>query len=327
MATIALITNETPENSPKSAVWQLLWRYRKKGNDARVINGTLFNLLGLLFKNADIYDFHGHKPAWIIPLLNIFQRNSAKVVSLRENDARRSIRRFVGIKFADQIITSSRSQQYQIYQHYKLLPSYIPEGVQLLEKTINPSTGSGLTVRNSNRLTVGAAKLVRQGKKNLNHFAIIAEEKQLKKILRQFKSKRIKLCLIDKNKIDSPETVITMKNSAGLLLFEHIASIDTLRELALYGLPIITIDSSLNREAFRDEASYIFKATPRTINTAIKALVKNYPRHRKDALKLQKFVANLFNWDVVANEYLFAYRKSESINIPVDSLIPSKTGI
>lgn len=297
MAKIVLITNKPLQETPKDPVWQLYWQYKKLGNETIVfLVENLFDLFRLPFLRADIFDFHTKKFIFLFALTRLLNPNSITVWSISPENFKHTLATRVAVKFFDRVIASSRDIQYEVYQRYKVLPSYIPNGVILAHKS------------------------PKQGKKNLNHIAVLCEQSKFKKTLRFFKNKRIKFCFIDREKIESEETLTTMKNSAGLLILDNNLKTDDLRKLALYGLPIITLESETIHDAIRGEAITIDKATPKQITEAIKLLSKNYPHHKKLASSLQKYVTNLFNWEVIARHYLSSYKNKDKEFIPLDSV-------
>lgn len=297
MAKIILITNPRPTAQEQEANFQLLWQYRKRGNDASLQTGGLFATLFCLFTtNADVYDFHTLRSAILIPLFQIFHPQASLIFSLYGIEKTSGLGYYVGIKFADQIVTAEKIMQYQIYRKHKRLPVYIPLGASL--------------AKNFNK----------QGKKNFTRFALIADEKRTKNITRRYKSKRVKFCAIADSEIESEDSLTTMQNVAALFLLKTNLNAVTLRKLALLNLPIVTFDTENHRDIFRHNALYIPYASPLAIGNAVKELKNNYAQYRAKARSLQKFTANLFSWETIAGEYLNAYQKPKATTVLLDSL-------
>ncbi|MDO8512827.1 MAG: hypothetical protein Q7S57_06160 [bacterium] len=297
MAKILLITNPRPTAQEQEVALQLLWQYRKRENDASLQPGGFFSTLVSLFTtNADVYDFHDLHSALLIPLFQILRRNSSIVFSLYGSERTKGLGYYIGIKFADQIVTSEKTLQYEIYRKYGRLPTYVPLGATL------------------------SKKFLRQGKKNFTRLGLIADQKRTNNITRRYKSKRVKFCAISENEIDSDDSFTTMQNVAALFLLKTNLDTGTLRKIALLGLPIVTFDTEHSRDIFRNNALYIPFASPLAVENAIKELKRNYSQYRAKAKSLQKFTTNLFSWETVAGEYLNVYQKSKLTGVPLDSL-------
>jgi len=304
MAKIILITNPHPTIQEQEAVLQLLWQYRKRENDAVTQTGGFFaSLITLFTTSADVYDFHNMRSATLLPLFQLFHRDASNVLSLYGSERSKGLGFYIGIKFADQIVTSEKTLQYEIYQKYGRLPAYIPLGATL-------SKGS-----------------FHQGKKNFTHLGLIADQKRTNNITRRYKSKRVKFCAIPEDEIESADSLATMQNIAVLFLLKTDLSTGVLRKIALLNIPIVTFDTELNRDIFRNNALYIPYASPLAIDNAIKELKKNYAKYRAKAKSLRKFTANLFSWENVSNEYLNVYQKSKLTPVALDSLSKQGTAI
>jgi hypothetical protein len=301
MAKIILITETKATARQNEAVLQLLWQYFKRGNNAFHQTGGLFATLFCLFTtNADVYDFHDPRSALLIPLFQILHQGSMIIFSLYEKTST-GLGYYFGVRFADQIVTSQKTLQYEVYQKYHRLPSYIPLGAALSGKT------------------------VKQGKKNFTRFALIADEKRTKNIIRRYKSKRVKFCALSENEIESVDSLTTMQNVAAIFLLKTNLDAGTLRKITLLNLPIVTFDTEEHKDVFRENAMYIPFASPLAIDNAIKELKNNYSQYRAKAKKLQRFTTNLFSWETIASEYLAVYQKTKLTAVPLDSLSKPET--
>lgn len=304
MAKIILITNPRPTAQEQEADLQLLWQFRKRGNDASLQASGFFTALVTLFAtSADVYDFHDLRTAILIPLFQVVHRNASIILSLYDLEKTKGFGFRLGRKFADQVITSEKTLQYKIYRKYGRLPSYVPLGATL------------------------SGKSLKQGKKNFTRLGLIADQKRTNNITRRYKSKRVKFCTIAEQDIESADTFTTIQSVTALFLLKTDLDVSMLRKFALLGLPIVTFDTEAYRDIFRHNALYIPYASPVAIDNATKELKKNYSKYRAKAKSLQCFTTNLFSWENVASEYLAVYQKSKISTVSVDSLSKPQTAV
>jgi hypothetical protein len=302
MAKIILINNPRPTAQEQEAMLQLLWQFRKRGNDATLQTGGFFATLVTLFATrADVYDFHDLRSSFLIPLSHLIHRDASIILSLYGLEKARGLSFYIGIKFADQIVTSEKTLQYEIYQKYGRLPAYVPLGATL------------------------SKKFFKQGKKDLSRLGLIADQKRTNNITRRFKSKRVKFCTISEQEIESADSFTTIQSVAAFFLLKTDLDTNILRKFALLGLPIVTFNTETYRDIFRNNALYIPYASPLAIDNATKELKNKYSKYRAKAKSLQKFTTNLFSWETVSGEYLGVYQKSNLKSVSIDSL--SKTQV
>lgn len=307
MANIILVAGKNSSEQEKHTANKLSAQFSEHGHSVTVLNSALITLfVKLAFSDADVIDFHDSRSSLLIPLLKFLKRKTTIVFSLHEraefNPKNNFIKRvkirlgaYLGILYARQIVASQKNLQYFIYRRFSILPSYIPQGVDI-------------------------AKLAHK-RKYASRFLLIGEQKDCSKILRAFKTNRqIKFITADENIFSTDYTASVQKIDA-IIILKHIINSGILRKLASFGLPIIAIEADEHKEVLRQNAILIHNSSPRYAKEAIAELRKNYPKYSREAVRERKIIDNLFSWEHVAKEYLRLYRHSQIIEVQFDSLV------
>jgi len=306
MASIVLIIRKKPSEFEQQTVLQLLWEYKKLGHEARIIKKGFGSFFKILFAKADIFDFHGAFTAFLLPAAKL-RFGSSVIFSLHDQEEFQPEKRFLqrtyirfgtwfGIRLADQVVTTQKMLQYVTFRRFHTLPRYVPQAVTL---GIKRKIGKRIVV-----IISSAETFLR-----------------VRKYIKQIKGENIEMLNItDEQRIFDTQNKELLRRAHSILLLQPLRFAGTVRQLALYEAPIISIETPEHQEALRNNASFIPGYSSKLVRAALKEQHEKYKQAKVEARRLAQYTARLFSWDQVADEYLHIYRKTKLQKVPVDSL-------
>lgn len=293
---------------------------KQKEYQVRYISGNIFShIFALCFYTYDAVHIHGAEASSCMRLKNLIAFKAPIICTVHEREefepncsglyrAVIHVRRRMMVRYASELITSTKHFQHFIYERYGRIPRYIPNGIPNYQKDMHRTSNTykrGFTLVTEHEDPRAVSRLSRIGQK------------------RGSRPRSISVL----TPASTNEKIQTALNTTSVaVIMSPVYSQSLLMQIAASPIPIIAIDIQPHREHLGAEVIYLSDGSTKELRAALLRLRSNGSTFRNGAMARSRRMSSLYSWDHVTEEYGTLYNRPYNVSVPLDSLIKSASG-